>query len=250
MRPAPPRKLERLIGLFIPPACREEVLGDLHERYTGRARYLADALCAVPLVIVSRIRRTTDAQVLLMEAFVLMLSLLGAARYNDATFLTKQWGLLRLAIPAAMALLGLMLDDAYARPGARWPLKAVRAPAFGLGMACLLQAVLSMGNPELTLPRWILWCGLGLGILLASTVRLLFPPLADRPQGAHGPAFWLQQAVEPMQISANAIRVVKGVGTVTVLALVWASVDSAIGRKVLMLALAVLAVYEICKRVN
>ena len=231
VRPAPPRKLERLIGLFIPPACREEVLGDLHERYTGRARYLADALCAVPLVIVSRIRRTTDAQVLLMEAFVLMLSLLGAARYKDTTFLTKRWGLLRLAIPAAMALLGLMLDDAYARPGARWPLKAVRAPLFGLGMACLSQAVLSVGNPELTLPRWILWCGGGLGLLLASTVRLLFPPLADRAQGAHGPAFWLQQAAEPMQISANAVRAVKGVATITVL------------------ALAVLAVYEICKRV-
>jgi hypothetical protein len=60
---------------------------------------------------------------------------------------------------------------------------------------------------------------------------LLFPPLAGRAQGAHGPAFWLQQAAEPMQISANAIRAVKGVATITVL------------------ALAVLAVYEICKRV-
>jgi hypothetical protein len=248
MHRAPPRMLESLVGLFIPPACREEVLGDLHERYTGLVRYLADALCAVPLVIVSRIRRTTDAQVLLMEAFVLMLSLMGAARYKDTTFLAKQWGLLRLAIPAATALLGLMLDDAYARPGGRWLLKAVRAPLFGLGMACLSQAVLSVDNPELTLPRWILWCGGGLGLLLASTVRWLFPPLADRPQGAHGPAFWLQQAAEPMQISANAIRAVKGVATITVLALVGASVDSATGRKFVMLAAALLAVYEIRKR--
>jgi hypothetical protein len=175
---------------------------------------------------------------------------LGAARYKDTMFLTRQWGLMRLAIPAATALLGLMLEDAYARPGRRWPLKAVRAPLFGLGMACLSQAVLSVGNPELTLPRWILWCGGGLGLLLASIARLLFPPLADRPQGAHGPAFWLQQAAEPMQISANAIRAVKAVTAITVLALVWASIgdQSVNGRKLVMLAAVVLAVHEICKR--
>src|SRR6266404_6104641 len=62
---------ERVVAFFIPPACREEVLGDLHERFLSTPRYVADALSTVPLVIVSRIRRSTDPVLLLMEAIVL-----------------------------------------------------------------------------------------------------------------------------------------------------------------------------------
>src|SRR5271169_6684064 len=102
--PGPPRSLETLVGLFIPPACREVVLGDLHERYISLPRYVADVLTTVPLVILSRIRRTTDFQVLLMEAFVLYLSFWGADRFEEAAFLIDRLGLLRIAIPAATAL--------------------------------------------------------------------------------------------------------------------------------------------------
>ena len=234
--PAPPRALETLVGMFIPPACREVVLGDLHERYILRLRtpgasggllpYLADVLVTVPLVILSRIRRTTDFQVLLMEAFVLYLSFWGAAKFMDAAFLDDRFGLLRLAIPAATALLALMLDDAYAMPGRRWPMRAIRAPLFGLVMAFLSQAVLADGNPDLTLPRWILWCGAGTGLLLVAAVRMLFPPPADRPQGAasdagqNGPAFWMQQVSEPVRLSPGTWRLIKAAGMIAAAALV------------------------------
>jgi hypothetical protein len=220
--PAPPRILETLIALFIPPASREVVLGDLHERYTGLAHYLADVLVTVPLVIVSRIRRTTDFQVLLMEACLLYLSFWGTARLAGAAFLSERFGLLRLAIPAATGLLALMLEDAYAMPGRRWPMKTVRAPLFGLGIAFLSQAVLPAGNPDLTLPRWIMWCGAGTGLLLVTAVRMLFPPLADRPQGATGPAFWLQQASESVSLSPCAMRVLKAAGMIAAAALLGA----------------------------
>ena len=220
--PGPPRTLEMLIGLLIPPACREEVLGDLHERYNGRLRYLGDVLSTVPLVILSRIRRTTDFQVLLMEAFVLFLSFWGAARFEDAVFLDDPLGLLRLAIPAATALLGLVLEDAYATPGRRSPLKPIRAPLFGVAMACLSQAWLSVGNPELTLPRWILLCGAAAGLLLVCGVRMLFPPLVDRPQGASGPAFWLHLTAEPL--SPATLRLLKSAGMIAVAALLGAVV--------------------------
>ena len=224
--PGPPRFLETLAGMFIPPACREEVLGDLHERYTGLPQYLADVLLTVPLVIVSRIRRTTDFQVLMMEAFVLYLSFWGAARFMDAAFLDDRFGLLRLAIPAATALLALMLEDAYAMPVRHRPLTAIRAPVFGLGMAVLLQWMLPVDNPELRLPRWILWCGAGTSLLLVAAVRMLFPPLAGRPQGAaadaapSGPAFWMQQASEPVSLSPGTLRLMKVAGMIAVAALV------------------------------
>jgi len=246
--PGPPHFLEILVGLFIPPACREEVLGDLHERYTGLAHYVADALSTVPLVILSRIRRTTDFQVLLMEAFAVYLSFWGAARFDDAAFLNARLGLLRLAIPTATALLALMLEDAYAIPGRRGPLKAVRGPVFGIGMALLSQAILSVGNPELPLPRWILWCGAGTGLLLVGAVRMLFPPLADRPQGASGPAFWLQQASGPVILSPGTLRMVKVAGMIAAAALFGALVGYrlAIRPQILVLAVGVVvAVYQV-----
>ena len=248
--PGPPQLLEALVGLLIPPACREEVLGDLHEQYTGLAHYVADALSTVPLVILSGIRRTTDFQVLLMEAFVLYLSFWGAAKFEDAAFLNDHLGLLRLAIPAATALVALMLEDAYAMPGKRGSLKAIRAPAFGLGMALVSQAVLSVGNPEVRLPRWILWCGAGTGLLLVGGVRMLFPPLADRPQGASGPVFWLQQASGPMILSPGTLRFVKGAGLIAAAALFGALVgyQPVVRPQVLVLAaVVVVAVYQVRK---
>jgi hypothetical protein len=74
---------EAIVAGFVPPASREEVLGDLHERYRSPRQYGVDALCTVPLVILSRIRRTADPQMLLIQAFALYVSFLGAA-YLDA----------------------------------------------------------------------------------------------------------------------------------------------------------------------
>jgi small neutral amino acid transporter SnatA (MarC family) len=86
----------------------------------------------------------------------------------------------------------------------------------------LSQAVLPAGNPDLTLPRWIMWCGAGTGLLLVTAVRMLFPPLADRPQGATGPAFWLQQASESVSLSPCAMRVLKAAGMIAAAALLGA----------------------------
>ena len=63
-------------------------------------------------MIISRIRRTADPQVLLMQAFAVYLSFMGAAWFQGGAFLREQWGLLRLAIPVAVAMLGLILEDA------------------------------------------------------------------------------------------------------------------------------------------
>ena len=113
----PPEWMETLAGMLIPPACREHVLGDLQERYKSPAQYLADLLRTAPAVIYSRVRRTTDLQVFLMEAFALYAPFLVSAWWQaGAAFLYEERGFGRVAIPAVAGLLALRLADAYRRP--------------------------------------------------------------------------------------------------------------------------------------
>jgi hypothetical protein len=79
MYSGPSKIAEAIVSVLIPPACREEVIGDLHERFKSSSQYAVDALRTVPLVIISRIRRTADPQMLLIQAFALYMSFLGAA---------------------------------------------------------------------------------------------------------------------------------------------------------------------------
>jgi hypothetical protein len=183
MHPAPRKIVETVVAFFIPPACREEVLGDLHERYGSPGQYIADALRTVPLVILSRIRRTTDPQLLLMEALVLYLSFIGAAWLRGGALLRDDLGLMRLAIPAAMALLGLVLADAYSNPAKRSLRTPVNGALCGVAAAYISQGVLAAGASEYTLPGWTMLYGSGMSLLLISALRMLFPPIAGRRTG-------------------------------------------------------------------
>lgn len=182
---APPKPLEALVSLLIPPACRDEVLGDLYERYTGPSRYILDAAGVVPLVLLSRIRRTVDAEILLMETFALYLSFLAAGRYGTPGLLLAPWGLVRLAIPAAATLLALAIADAYADPAKSSPWQLVRAAAFAVACAFLSQAVLRAGAPEFALPLWVMTFGSAVSMLLLCGLRMLFPPLPLRLIGGN-----------------------------------------------------------------
>ena len=135
MKSVPPRSLETAIGFLIPPACREEVLGDLHERFTGLGHYIRDALFTVPFVIASRIRRTTDPAVILMEALAVYLSFLVAAWYLDRSLLSDPSRFWRLAIPVVAMVVALVLRDAYATPVIRLQWEPVLRPALGAGCA-------------------------------------------------------------------------------------------------------------------
>jgi hypothetical protein len=214
MDPGPSKAAEAIVAVLLPPACREEVLGDLYERYRSPARYGVEAACTVPLVILSRIRRTADPQVLLMHAFAWYVSFLGAARVTDGALLNAQWGLVRLAIPAAIAVLTLMLEDAYARPRQRSALQLARGPVLGLGCALLSQGMFRMSNPDLALPAWITLYGCAAGLLLSSAVRLLFPPVMDQLKGAHVPADWLKRS------GGSGARVVEAIAAIIALLLI------------------------------
>ena len=182
MRAAPSKFAEAVLRLLLPPAAREHVLGDLKERYSSPRQYFHDAVSAVPCVILSRIRRTTDPAALLMEALVLYMSFFAAAWYLDIAFLSDQNGLFRIAIPTAAALLGFLLVDAYADPARRWVLKPVLQAALGTGFAFLSQATLAT-NRAWRVPSQIMLTGSAMSLLLISAIRMLFAASDQRPTG-------------------------------------------------------------------
>lgn len=180
----PPRFIERLVGILLPPACREEVLGDLCERYQDVVQYCLEALFTVPMVIASRIRRTTDPVVLLMMGAVSYCCFLSSALYISRDFLGRSYGFLRLGIPVVAVLLTLVLSDAYANPVKLRPLRPISGVALGFGLTLLLRTFV---------PPLILLFGAAFGMPLVAALRMLYTPIPDAPRGTHGPAHWMKQ---------------------------------------------------------
>ena len=226
----PPRILERIIGLFIPPSRREDVLGDLRERYANLGKYMMEAVRTTPMVIFGAIRRTTDPQLFLMEALLLYISFLSALWYVDRSMLDDQWGLLRPAIPAAIAITVLLLYDAWSPPEKQAPLRSPLRIVIALGSACLCQIAV--------LPREAAMFGAGIAALLVSTVRMLFPPGAALPQKAGGPARAASAAV-----SANAKRLWDAVVVLVALAILAVSLRYG-GMPLMMVATIAVVVFQ------
>ena len=203
MRTVPPKPIERIVSFLTPVACREEVLGDLHERFQSTPRYVLDAIMTVPLVVLSRIRRTTDPVVFLMEAIVLYSAYLASAFFLDQSLLTDAFGFLRLGLPAAISLLVLMWADAYGNPLNRSLLKPMLGTALGVAFAWLSQAVLLSGAADFMLPRPIMVAGSSVSLLLVSALRLLFAPVINIP------AHWQKQALVsfPIQRPNRAVSI-------------------------------------------
>jgi hypothetical protein len=180
MRSEPPKSLERAVGLLLPPACREEVLGDLCEKYEAPRQYVATAIRVVPAVILSRIRRTSDAQTLMMAAALVYASFLGAVWFTDKSLLNDQRTLGRIAIPAFAALAFLIFDDAWTSDHGRSPVRLVRGAALGLGAGCVFVAG--------SMPLQAVLLGCAAGLLMISGLRLLLPIETANLQSTAGPA--------------------------------------------------------------
>jgi hypothetical protein len=174
---------EAIAAILIPPACREEVLGDLFERNATPRQYVRDALRTVPLVIAGRVRRTTDPGLLGMHAIVLYLSFFGAAWLEVPTLVYERWGFWRLAIPCTPGLLALLLEDTYANRSPASALRLLRGPMFALAAALVSQAALWADGSPLTLPFSIVLIGGLLALILTYAIRLLFQPPSKSQQG-------------------------------------------------------------------
>lgn len=188
-----PRKIiEAFVYWVVPPACREEVLGDMRERNQNAAQYLIEAACTVPFVIYSRIRRTTDALVALMEALSTYTTFVVVAWWLDHALLLNDDGFARLAVPPVILLITIMLADAYSHPAKRWLFKPLFGPILGIAFTCAVEL-----NHRWALPTPVLTWGSAMSMLFLSALRLTFPPVTERPQAAKIPAFWQKLELAP-----------------------------------------------------
>jgi hypothetical protein len=174
---------EAIARILIPPACREEVLGDLHERNASCRQYVADAIRTVPLVIWSRIRRTSDGRLLALYAIALYFAFWSAAWYSARPFLQERWGLLLLAVPCAVALMALVLEEAYANPARRSAFWWLRGPMFAIAAAFVSQAALWAAGSSLALPFAIAYRGAASGLVWTLIIRSAFQSLSSSRRG-------------------------------------------------------------------
>ncbi len=177
-----PHWIESVVRRLLPPACREHVLGDLHERNKSPLRYVTDFLSVLGPVITSRIRRTTDFEVFLMEAFAVYLSYSVAAWYlGQHGFLYGGLGFARLTIPTTLAAVGLLISNAYSDLEKQSPAKAMMQAGGSLALAFLGQAVLFDTVRGLAVPFAVMLFGSCTAFFLVSALRMLFPPMPKRP---------------------------------------------------------------------
>jgi len=108
VRRGPPRWLDGIVAALTPPLSRESILGDLAERYRSPRWYALDALAVLPFVIVSQGRRATYLPMFGLQAFALFACLGG---FDAQTSVPPMWA--RAAIPTSLALVTLLLRDAY-----------------------------------------------------------------------------------------------------------------------------------------
>ena len=149
-----------------------------------------------------RLSIPSTALAMLLSETVLVLSCYVIAAYltlDIATdiFLLQDGGWWRVAFVGAFILLGLHFHDLY--EDYRIPSRTVLVQQFCLvlGIAFLLQAVLSYGRWDLVVPRRIMLWGSGLVLILGPAWRILFTKSVWRAVGAQkvlfagvSPAVW------------------------------------------------------------
>jgi hypothetical protein len=170
----PPQFVEGLVGCLLPPACREEVLGDLFESCQNPVEYVVGALAVVPRVVLSQIRRNTDSSIFMLTAGALLYSFVAGSRDLSSG---PAHPLLCLAIPLIPALLSLLLCNGFA-PTEERRLRAVTFDiVVSMAAAAITQLVLFvLLKRGLMLPGWVPSEGTALSWLAIIVLRAIFPP--------------------------------------------------------------------------
>ena len=171
----PPEFAEDLLGWFLPPACREEVLGDLWESCNNPVQYAMCALAVAPRVIASQIRRNTDAWIFLLTACSVCYSV--AAGGGNLSLEGDPNALLRLAIPVVPAVLILLIRNGFASLEDRRRRAITLDVTIAMGVAALTQLILLAGfRSDLMLSRWCPSGGTVFAWLFVILLRAIFPP--------------------------------------------------------------------------
>jgi hypothetical protein len=162
----PPPALEKLVWHLLPPVVREEVAGDLWERFRSPLHYLADAVTTLPFLIVSQARRQTNGPLFLLQCYTVFVSLGGL---EVASRMRIEPMGLRALIATVAALAALLLRAAY-RPRDAW----TGSRAFGDLIWILIAVLASQAITYLIDPFYCVRLGwLIAGLLLGLTMLLV-----------------------------------------------------------------------------
>ena len=137
---SPPVLIDRLLHFFLPSASREAVIGDLWERYNSPLQYASEGLRTVPYVVASRARRTSSVAIVGLQLFILA-ACLGVFSRDPGTAAVPFWA--SGAVPAAAALLGLVLRNVYR--GDETPLRRGLLDAATAGVSVLVAEAMLAG---------------------------------------------------------------------------------------------------------
>lgn len=156
METGPPKITEGLFSFLIPPPVREEISGDLCERYRSNGQYAKEVIEMLPYVVANQIRRNTSFPLFGIQAFLIFFCLGGFVAATDAAALdVPRW--LRAVPPAALALVALLLRDAYRGTQLRPVWSAVLDLAIVVLVVLLLQFLLAVLSAASVLnPDWVL----------------------------------------------------------------------------------------------
>lgn len=170
---APPRWLEKLAAILLPPASAEHTLGDLSETSRSTAGYLRQLASVLPRVVWSQVRRRASIGGTIFNALLSLMALLVALGVPTGAFFAAPapW---RLVVPWACWVAGNALAAAYGHP--RRPTHWSRPVFFGWVVATLASAA------ALDIP--VVRVAVGLGGSLAIILALAMPWLTAVPLAA------------------------------------------------------------------
>lgn len=180
MTSGPSPQLERAVLWLVPSSMREEVAGDLFERYRSPARYMIDIVRALPWVVWSQMRRGTDTTLFLLVAFTLVASLGGLEPGRGSGGIPIPLRALAAAVPSLVILL---LRNAY-RPDETWsPGRAAGDVAWLVSALLLPQAAFALSAPDWCLPLgWLIG-----GITFTATTMVLLRSGIELTNTGHRP---------------------------------------------------------------
>ena len=172
MEAGPHPIIEGVVARLLPRACREHVLGDLHERYVSTGQYVWDAVQTLPYAVWGQIRRTTSPLLAAAELGAVFIAFVGALGIVHPRAGGPAQAAAGAAIAAITALVTVALRDAWVgrtwRSNAYLMLDAILAVAFAGASHAFLHSI----GSRLALEPAALLAGCATSVVLLAGVRI------------------------------------------------------------------------------
>lgn len=194
METHPPKLIEAIVEKAVPPACRENVMGDWDETYTSTPDYLLRVVSDLPFVVASQIRRTFNVALFFSQAAVLYIAFAGSSLAGGRRYLYDH-SVLPLAIVIGVVLFALVCRDAYINREELPDYRDRRDTFFSIGTGLICELLLFVfGGSGLVLPLWILIRGSAAALLIVYLLRrFMHSSRQDSPATAGGPQTSLEE---------------------------------------------------------